>query len=304
MNTEQLRYFELAYQERNFSAAARLVPCTPQGLAKAIHALEKELNVTLFENDELTGLPLPTPYAHELFEYAAVSDSNLRLLYESFDRLRGEEHKRIRLGCSLGIIGTFGSSFITDFERLHPHIEVAHWEMNDYLCDQGLIDGTYDLALEIGPFVSGVKAVELYRCPMYFWVNKDDPLATKKSLTIQDLDGKDIAIPGEGFKCYDRLREEALKANINLGRILEMSEIFQLYEFAIENQGLGFSVRHLTQLKTFTRAQEVVAIPFNGPAWYFGIQRLSTHALGTAEATFWDWCITYSHRLPSDPLGK
>ena len=44
--TEQLNYFELAYEERNFSAAARRVPCSPQGLTKAIHALEKELGVT------------------------------------------------------------------------------------------------------------------------------------------------------------------------------------------------------------------------------------------------------------------
>ena len=68
MNSEQLKYFELTYQERNYSAAARMVPVSPQGLTKAIRALEKELGVTLFEPDS-NGMPQPTPYAQELYEF-------------------------------------------------------------------------------------------------------------------------------------------------------------------------------------------------------------------------------------------
>lgn len=64
MNTEQLYYFELAYSEGSFSAAARKVPVSHQGLTKSIRSLERELGVALFTPDPETGLPAPTPYAH------------------------------------------------------------------------------------------------------------------------------------------------------------------------------------------------------------------------------------------------
>ena len=41
-------YFLKAYQERNYTAAAKLVPMSAQGLTKAIHSLEGELGVPLF----------------------------------------------------------------------------------------------------------------------------------------------------------------------------------------------------------------------------------------------------------------
>ena len=293
MNTEQLHYFELAYGERNFSAAARRVPCSPQGLTKSIHALEKELGVTLFEIDPDTGAPVPTDYAHELFEYVSVMDSNQRLLRESFERIRGQERRQIRLGCALGIIGALGPEFLGGFKALHPNVDIKYWEMNDKLCDDGLADGTYDLALAIAPYREEFISCELYRCPMYYWVRRDHPLGGLDSIRITDLEGFDIAIPGGGFKCLDRLRSDAAEYGVNLGRIFEMSEIFQLYDFAESGQGLGFSVEHLVELPIFNRNPDVRAIPIEGPTWGFGIERTATHALGDAEKLFWDWCRNF-----------
>ena len=302
MNSEQLRYFELAYRERNFSAAARLVPCSPQGLAKSIHALEKELGVPLFSTNGETGLPEPTDYAHELFEFAAVFDSNLRLLRESFDRIAGSERSRISLACSLGVMGTLGPEFLTGFAQCHPEIEVAYWEGNDIQCEESLAKGERDLGIVVGPPARDMTALTLYRCPIYFWVNAADPLASKELLRIEDLSGRDVAIPGEGFKCLGRLRDVAAEASVQLGRIFEMSEIFQLYEFAASGRGLGFTVRHLAELPTFSRLDSVVAVPIADADWSFALERVATHALTGAEQAFWNWCAAYAKRLPSDPL--
>lgn len=302
LNSEQLHYFELAYEERNFSAAARRVPVSPQGLSKAIRALEKELDVPLFEMDDLSGLPVPTAYAEELIEFTAVSRSNMRLLKEAFARIRGQEKSRIRLGCSLGVMGVFGPQFLSGFTASHPNVDLQYWEMNDALCDDGLRTGVYDVALAVAPYDTRFEVQELYRCPIYFWVRSDDPLARKESLSIGDFAGRDLAIPGEGFKCHDRLRRTAAAHGVELGTVFQMSEIFQLYEFAASGRGPGFSVRHLVELPIFSRSDDVVAVPMEGSGWGFGIQHLATHALGDAERSFWNWCTMYARRLPSDPL--
>lgn len=302
MNTEHLHFFELAYQERSFSAAARRVPCSPQGLAKAVHALEKELGVPLFTIDEATGLPVPTEYAHELFEFAAVYDSNMRLLRDSFARIRGQEEHVIRLSCSLGVIGVMGPEFLTGFAQAYPHIHVSHWEGNDAVCDAGVREGNYDLALSTTPIGPEFAATQLYRCPWCFWVNADDPLAAQAQLTVADLAGRDVAIPGSGYKCYDRLLDMAREASIELGSVFEMSELFQVYEFVATGRGLGFTVLHLTELSVF-QDPRVVAVPLAGVSWGFSVERLATHALSEAERTLWDYAVAYARRLPYNELG-
>lgn len=301
VNSEQLRYFELTYQQRNYSAAARLVPVSPQGLTKSIRALERELGVTLFEPDA-AGMPAPTAYAQELYEFTEVTGSNLRLMREAFERLRGQEARELRLGCSLGVMGALGPDFLEGFRAIQPRVRVSYWETTDALCDKGLEHGDYDLALAVLPCDGRFVSAPLYRCPVYFWVSAADPLACKESLVLEDLRGHDVALPGEGFKCFDELHRLDAQRGLGLGRVFEMSEIFQLYEFAAEGRGVGFTARHHVSLPVFARDDRVVALPLPELSWGFGIERLATHALGEAEQAFWNWCAAYARRLPSDPV--
>lgn len=188
-------YFEYAYEEKNYSAAAHRAPVSPQGLKKGIASLEKELRVTPFSADPDTRMPVPTEYAQELVEYAAV------------------------------------------------------------------------------------------------------PLAGKPALAVHDLGDRDVALPGEGFKCYNALLAQARAHNVKLGRVFEMSEIFHLYEYAAKGRGLGFTARHQIELPFFASDTSVVAVPAQGMEWAFGIGRLPTHALNDAEQAFWNHCVSYARRL-------
>ena len=295
MNTEYLRYFELAYREGNFSAAARLVPVSHQGLTKGIKSLEKELGVPLFENDEDTGKPVPTKYAHELSEFSAVYDSNMRLLKESFARIRNEEGYTVNLGCSLGVLGAFGPKLLDTFHEIHPNITVNYWESNDLLCEQNLRKYKYDFALLVTSDPKELESIELYRSPVYFWMQRTHPLAQKflsgEAILFSDLEGQNIAIPGTGFNCFANMNALAKAHNIKLGRIFEMSEIFQIYSYVMAGEGIGFSNGTLINLPVFNINTSIVAVPIQGFDWRFSIVRLPTHALGTAEQLLWDWCI-------------
>ena len=307
MNSEQLRFFELAYTEGSFSAAARRVPVSHQGLTKSIRALEKELGVRLFDADPDTGMPVPTCYAHELYEFACVYSSNVRLLNESFERLKEQERYTVRLGCSLGVLGAYGPSLLDDFSAAHPNVQVSYWESNDSLCEQGLTSGQYDIALCVEPVTAGCEGRVLYRSPMYFWLQRTDPLARRaaagETLRVEDLAGRDIALPGRGFKCFDQLKRALSDCGVQAGRFFEMSEIFQLYGYAVAGRGLGFSNGTLVDLPVFRCDDSVVAVPVEGLTWGFAIERLATHALGEAERQLWDWCCAAARDLPGNTLG-
>lgn len=303
MNSEQLRYFELAYTERNFSAAARKVPVSHQALTKAIRALERELDVPLFSSDPETGMPVPTPFAHELFEFAAVYDSNLRLLKESFDRIRGTQNATVRLGCCLGVLGAYGPGLLQGFMQTNPGAHIPYWESKDDLCEHDFLAGIYDIALMVLPITPGCVGQVLYRSPVYFWVRTDDPLATKTSLHIEDLSHRDIAIPGTGFKCYDHLLRAASEHGVELGSIFETSEIFRLYGFVADGLGLGFSNGTLIDLPAFTRDDSIIALPVEGLTWGFAIERMGTHALSELETQLWNRCASAARLLPRNDIA-
>ena len=301
MNTEHLQYFDLAYRLGSYSAAARRVPCSPQGLSRAVHSLERSLGVTLFDTDTRGNLT-PTEYARELHEFAQVLDGNVRLLKEEFDRIRGQRRYTLRLGCSLGVLGLMGPGFLPEFSHANLDVDVVHWEVNDETCDEGLMQGDYDVALGVAPYLPEFDAAEFYRCPMYLWVSSGDPLASRASVGVSDLAGKRVAVPGAGFKHYDILRAEARRAGVELGSVYEISEEFQLYDFALRGEGVGLTVRHVAQMEVFRQMDGVKAIPVEGTPWGCGVQRLKTRALGDAERRFWNWTLRYARRLPSDIL--
>ena len=144
---------------------------------------------------------------------------------------------------------------------------------------------------------------------MSFWVRRDDVLMGRlldegrDFLRIEDLAGRDIAIPGSGFKCFEQLKRVAGERGVELGRLIELSEIFQLYGYAVEGRALGFANGTLIDLPVFRRDDAVVPLPVEGLSFGFCIERLATHALGEAEQAFWNWCVAAARDLPGNRLG-
>ena len=84
---------------------------------------------------------------------------------------------------------------------------------------------------------------------------------------------------------------------MSLGHVYQMSEIFQLYEFAASGRGVGFSVEHLVKLPIFSRDHRAVPVVLEGAQWSFSIACLDTHALDDAEQAFWAYCQTSAKGL-------
>ena len=165
------------------------------------------------------------------------------------------------------------------------------------------------MALCVSPITAGCEGRELYRSPMYFWLRADDALVNTVllrdgKLHAEDLAGRDVAIPGTGFKCLEHLRRHVSSNGYELGHIFDMSEIFQLYGYALDGRGLGFSNGTLVDLPVFQSNAQIVALPVDGLSWGFSIERLSTHVLGDAEQLFWNWCCAAARDLAGNTLNK
>lgn len=297
MNKEQLWYFSVAYRTHNFAAAARLIPMSAQGFVKSIRSLEAELGVTLFIRDE-NGMHIPTLYADELIVLADDWNSSYRQLMKSFRQIEAEQNKQVLLGSSLGIMGFLGNEFLRSFEKESGDITIIYSEMSDTLCDENLEDGSFNIAFTIAPYNKSFDTVEVYSTPVCLWVNSDDPLSFKDVIEIDDLDGRKLAMPGRDFKCFDNILLQCRTKGIEPNTVLESSEMFWLYNFAFNNNGLAFSAEHLGKLPFFN-SDTVKCIPLAGITWRFGISVLPKHKFIDAEKRFYKFCLSYfKHRFP------
>ena len=163
MNTNQIDYFLKAYRERSYTAAAKLVPMSAQGLTKAIHSLEGELGVPLFENDA-NGRIKPTPYAEEFKEFCKEFDEARSRMAAGFARLAGQVHRTIRLAAAIGSMGLLGIDLISSFKKEHPDVEVECDDLPDMRVEKTLRDGNSSLGLTVLPTTDEFETVELASC--------------------------------------------------------------------------------------------------------------------------------------------
>ncbi len=296
MLQDKCDYFMLAYESANFSAAAAKVPMSPQGFAKSMRNLERELGVPLFSLQE-DGTRRTTSYADEFYEYARHVRSERNLLSAAFERVAANSRTELRIACSLGIPGFLGHDFLTGFIKSHTDVVISLHEMPDKLCESALRDGFYDLALTVLPGADEFISHPLYRSSVWYWINRDDPLSDKASLGIEDIGERSIAIPGDDFKCFKALVDKFECEGMPLPKIVKYSEIFWIYEFVLHGQGIGFTLPHLARLEVFEENDTVCAVPLRDSSWGFGITHLKTRELSSIEGEFAEYLQNRVMRL-------
>ena len=73
------------------------------------------------------------------------------------------------------MLGAYGPALLDEFEAAHPNVSVLYWESNDALCEQGLLENRYDLALCVSPVTAGSRGSCSTNRPSIFGCKKTTP---------------------------------------------------------------------------------------------------------------------------------
>lgn len=186
MDLRTLRYFVTVAEERHFGRAAARLHMTQPPLSRAIRGLEADLGVDLFERSA-QGVSL-TPAGTELLAEA-------RLLLEHADQVRDRVAAAAESTLVIGTLADsaeqLGSQLVATFRARHPKVEVRvrETDFSDPTC--GLRSGLVDVALTRAPFEdNGISTHTLREDPVSALLRADDPLATRDSLLLRDLDDR------------------------------------------------------------------------------------------------------------------
>lgn len=280
--SRHLQHFEVLYQRLNYADAARSIPITYQGLKRGIEALERNLDVHLFDIGE-DGRLKPTEFADMLHGVGHRWIDDARLLERSFDVLRASGRRMISLGVVVGALGRLPR--IEAFQQAHDDLVLDVVEYADDVIDEMLYDGDLDLAITAEPFDEAFTTIPLVRFTSCVWVACDHPFARREFVTLQDLDGQDVMYPGEHFRTHAYLAQAFAERGIRPRSVTYCADMMSPYMFAAQGRGVGIGIWQVAQ--GLEMISEVRAVPLeDGIRHAFGVSYRKDREITDDERTF------------------
>ncbi len=228
MNIRDLKYLVAVAQTRHFGRAAERCFVSQPTLSTQLKKLEDTLGVILFErtNKSVMITIVGQEIVNQAKEVLASVNKITQLAQNSKDPFAGPYR--------IGIIPTLGPYLLPHIlpaiKKTLPNIELIIAENKTENVMAQLRAGTMDAVILALPLkTEGLVVQELFREPFYIALPKSHPLASKKKLSMKELENESLLLLEEGH-C---LREQALEA----------------CQFALNQQSLGFSATSLETLR-------------------------------------------------------
>ena len=269
MDTKVFHYFVELARVKNYSRAAKTLYISPQGLSSSIKRLEGQLGVSLIEADG-KGVKL-TDYGEVFCRYAQNLSMKINDMEREIDDLRRHNSGSLKFAVSIGLFNVFPRTAIDEFNEntgLTAHVESVKTMLDDD-CEQSLLDKTSDFALLNDPIDHSVfSSIPLHKDMMFLWMKKDDELAAKEILSIDDLKGKTIScLASREFKTSRGIESILARAPYNC-TILYTDEVVETLEVAMQRHAYALTVR--THAQAFHH-EGYLGIPVRDITWGFGV---------------------------------
>ncbi len=257
MELRQLRAFVKIAETCNFSLAAKELYTTQSALSQSLKKLEDELGAKLFHRDNHNvGL---TEAGDALLPYAkrTIEDAD-NCVYKMNDLMN------MKCGTlNIGVTHSFRiltSDTLNVFVKRFPNIKLnIFYKTNDEL-QYMLLHKEIDVALAFKPeeIAEHIESHNLFEDKLCAIVAKDHVLASKKSITLEEIAEYPLILPAEGTQARSMI-DRVLKTHpVDLNPKIVINEITPILMLV----SYGDMVSILSGISTKTRP-DVVAIPIN-----------------------------------------
>ena len=283
MEIQQLRYFLTICRLQSFSKAAEYCFISSQGISMAIRRLEEYLSCRLFERSS-KGIAL-TEHARYLLPIASKIVELMDNCEEYFASGR-ETDQKLSVIFTRGIVNEFADAPIMEFRDKHPEIYLDLRHGHDLDCEDALDSFEAEIALTAGPVDKTKYDAEFIHSSRYgIVVHMDDPFARRKTVSIQDLEGRPLTVMRERQKTLSVLNAAASAAGVRLNIQARVDDALLTYQYADLKQATGITTG---ALMTHFAGLNLSFIPFDDPAlsWNVYLTALRGHELSPAALMF------------------
>lgn len=257
--TETNKYKALlqAIEQGSITAAARELEYSPSGLTRVLDGLERELGLPLLQRSpqgvELTleGQDL-LPAIRELLYWAGQ-------IQERSASLQGLEQGELAIGSYYSIASCWLPAILRDFQRDFPHIRIHVQEAGNRTLLQGLRERKLSCCLFNRNAGYQGDWIPLYQDRLVAWIPESHPLAKKKAIRPEDLDGQPFIdpLPHQGTDTALFLKKYHVQPDIRF----TTSNMYTCWTMV--EAGLGLSMDNALSSRGWNGAVRV--LPFDTP---------------------------------------
>lgn len=235
----QLRYFRAIAQTKNYNHAANLLHVSQPALTKAIHKLEEELGVPLFNRigRSIEISIYGEEFLHFVEESLQLLDRGVQEIQSMKDPLQGT----IRLAFLQTIGTTILPGILRRFKECYPEIQFDLQQCNSQRALEFVEDNQVDLCLvsnfsqSFGKFNWALIKKE----QLYGYCSIKHPLSKVKSISIQALRNE----PFIGYKDQLLMQKQVIKwchdAGFTPNSIFQGTEVPTIAGLISANLGIG-----------------------------------------------------------------
>lgn len=287
MELTQLKYFQALAQHRNFTQTSEAIAVSQSALSRSIAKLEQELNVRLFDRH---GKETELTEAGERFLFHV--DRVIRELEIAEQELKAEaEHKgavRVSFLHSLG--DTYLPQLLRSFHAKYPKIAIAMSQQNSAVLAEEIRDGKTDICLCSLLNEVDIAWMYLWSDELYVVVADDHPLAKKKSVNLQDIDGEPFITLKPAYSLRQQINQLLDLAESHPQVIFEGDEVHNLISLVAAHLGVS-----ILPAVPFTEKMGVRYIPVSFPICRrsVGIAWNTRRPLSPAAIRFQQFTISY-----------
>lgn len=265
MELRKLQYFESVARNGSFTKAAEELHVAQPTITAAIKRMEAELGVPLFVRDTRKVM---LTYEGQYF-LQKVTDILQRIdqaVADMQERAFDAEWK-----INLGVVPISGSRLISilykDFAGQYPQVRCQLLELGTYGIMKAVDAGEIDLGFVIlrDEILARYETCPIYKSEMKVLVNLHNPLASRPSLTIQDLAHQKLIYFPEHSFVRQRMDLEFRLHGVTPQILAQPVQMVTIYSLVQRNAGISFSIGDF--YNEMIDCQDVVAIPLAEPIY-------------------------------------
>ncbi len=257
MTLLQMKYFIAVCENGSLTAAAKSLFVTQPALSTAINQLEKEFNLKLFERKN-HGLVL-TPDGEFFYDKAKQLINQFEVFDKDLKDLAQSKYT-IRIGVP-PMIGSFlFPKIYNQYMQHHPDAKFEIWEEGSLTIRKKIMNKTLDIGFSIlnDSANEHYEKEDILETELLFCVNRENPISSKKSLTIEDIKDESIIMLREGFYQNQLINQMYQEVHQEPKIILISSQLSVIRNFVKMNAGGAFLMKELVDIND----DSIIGLPF------------------------------------------
>ncbi|MGH8972087.1 MAG: LysR family transcriptional regulator [Acidimicrobiia bacterium] len=242
MNLNQLQIFCTVARHLSFSVASEELFITQPAVSQQVKALERQLNVKLFER---LGHKLFLTEAGEAILASAQAILTARAeMEQSLALLRGSMG-RLALGANTTGGMYVAPAIVRAFRERHPDTEATlQVETTNRICER-VMQNMIDVAVVTGPMEDRRFVVrDLVDDEVYLIVSPSHPFAGRASVSPAEVAGEDFAVPEPGSRTRTLIESAFLEQGLRIRVTMQLPGTEAVKKAVEANLGVAMVSKH------------------------------------------------------------